>query len=156
MNNINSTEEHTGQLRDVLNIPIIIISLDDSSLSTILDNPSFFNKKEFCIIVSINKINKKKIYKAINLYRTKKLLKNITKKLKNEKNLSVKSIIGIYPSLEYPACVYELHTFAERYVYKNILPHKNSFSKKLIGYLIRKILGFPASIGALGLIINRE
>ena len=77
-------------------------------------------------------------------------------KLCNEYPSLHTSLIGIYPSLEYPACVYELNTNADRYVSANVLPYTGSALISTVKYLIDKFLGANPAVGGLGLTLYKE
>lgn len=147
-------EKNLEQLRDVLNVPIITLELDNPSL-TFSQTKSTLSEVNSCFIVASTTDREKKIDKIIIFYRIRNLLKNIEKQIKKEYPFSQISTIGIYPSLQYPACVYELNTAADKYVYSNVLPYEKSVSRRILKYLIEKNLGLPPSIGGFGLLVSR-
>ena len=92
----------------------------------------------------------------MSLYKNISALKRLQGQLCNENPSLYSSLIGIYPTLDYPACVYELNTNAERYVTENVLPHAGSPLKSAVKRLISKLLGVNPAVGGLGLILYEE
>ncbi len=149
------TKKEFEQLQEVLQNPIIELQLDNPLL-TIFKTRTLIKAKKNCCIVSKPSKSHQKIYNIITLHRSMAMLKKIRRQIIDEYPLSNGSLIGIYPSIQYPACVYELHTSADSYVTENVLPYDGSILIAMIKYLIGKVLGVNPSVGGLGLLLYRE
>lgn len=143
------------QLCEMLQSPVIELNCKGPALNlaTILDTLN--NSKHCCIIVKTD-ISNIKIGKIRTLYNATVLLNKIQKRLHQEDPELSTSLIGIYPSISRPSCVYELHSNAGTYVKNNILPPSDSGLKGTIKCITDKILGVNPSVGGLGLIIQKE
>ena len=128
--------DHLPQLAAVLEVSIIQIDQN---------NP---------VVPTTKQSNKLKSFN--NLYRCTSLLRRIRRRLCiDDPSLKV-VLIGVYPSLDYPACVYEMNTSADRYVSSNILPNTGSALTRAIKEFITKLLGANPAVGGLGLLLYKE
>ena len=150
-----SVREEYSQLEDVLQSPVIVLELHDRA-STLFRTKGILDISEHCCIVADTSTSSRKLGNAKTLYQSFFALKKLRKQLSEEYSLSDTSLIGIYPSLQYPACVYQLHTNADRYISANVLPSNNSAIFSVIKYIIRRLLGANPTIGGLGLIIYKD
>lgn len=155
MQSSNSIDQQFYQLREALQIPVVQLDTDNHS-ATLLDAKNVLNSSAHCCIVVATSISRNKFQNIKNLHRSMTLLKHLQRQLCIEYPILRVRLIGIYPSLDYPACVYELKTDAERYVTRNVLPHGGSPLKSTIKYLISKLLGANPSVGGLGLTLYKE
>tara|TARA_R110000823_G_scaffold9570_2_gene33274 strand:+ start:14672 stop:15121 length:450 start_codon:yes stop_codon:yes gene_type:complete len=148
-------QEQFFQLEDVLQAPIA--QLDDyNQAATLQKAKQLLNTStQSCIVVATSTSNHK-LQNIKTLYRSMVALKILQRKLCNEYPSLHTSLIGIYPSLEYPACVYELNTNADRYVSANVLPYTGSALISTVKYLIDKFLGANPAVGGLGLTLYKE
>src|SRR5690554_5606497 len=144
-----------SQLNDVLLAPILTLSLNDDSV-TQLNAKSLLESDKQCCIVSATSTSNNTLTNIKSLYKSMSALKRLQKIFCYEYPSIHTSLIGIYPSLDYPACVYELNTDAERYVTGNVLPYAGSPFKSTVKYLISKLLGANPAVGGLGLILYKE
>jgi hypothetical protein len=143
------------QLEEVVNGPIAQLDTGNQA-ATRLKVTEFLSESAHCCVVVPANAGNNKLKNIITLYKGMIALKNIQRQLCKQHSLVTACLIGIYPSLEYPACVFELHTNAENYVSGNVLPHTGSALIGTIKYLIGKLLGANPAVGALGLILYRE
>jgi hypothetical protein len=147
--------EQLSQLKDVLQSPVVLLELADQPMAMRQARQILENSMHCCIIAPTSQSNQK-LRNIINLYQSMAVLKKLQRQFCNEYSLSETSLIGIYPSLEYPACVYQLHTNADHYVSTNVLPYNNSALISTAKYFAQKLLGANPAIGGLGLILYRE
>ena len=150
-----SVKEEYSQLKDVLQSPIATLQLADHA-STLLETKGMLTTSRQCCIVVATSSSTHKLRNIKTLYQSLVVLKKLKQQLSQEYKLSDTRLIGIYPSLKYPACVYQLHTNADRYVSANVLPGDTSAIVGLIKYIISRLLGANPAIGGLGLILYRD
>lgn len=143
------------QLHEMLQSPIIELNCEGPPLNLLTIIEILNNSKQCCIIIKTDTSNKK-LYRIKALHKTKIMLRKIQEQLRQQDPQLSTRLIGIYPSISCPSCVYELHTDADTYVNNNILPSNDSGFKKTIKCIIEKILGVSPSVGGLGLILERE
>lgn len=148
-------KEKLSQLEDALQSPTIALELDDPASTKSKVRELLKTSKHCCIIVATSESNNK-LRNIKTLYYSLIMLRKLRKKFDNEYSLSSTSLLGIYPSLQYPVCIYELHTNADRYISANVLPHDTSALMGTIKYLTKRLLGASPSIGGLGLILYRK
>ncbi len=148
-------EEQFSQLEDVLQSPVVMLQPTDSA-STMLKARQLLKGSERCCIIANTSTSNQTLKNIKMLYHSLATLKKLQQQFCHEYPLATTSLIGIYPSLGYPACVYELHTSADQYVSANILPYDQSKLIRMIRYVIGKFLGANPAIGGLGLVLNRE
>ncbi len=149
-----SSQEYP-QLKDVVQGPILILEVDDQQLALLKTKEILKTYKNCCIVVPTTTTSHK-LKNIRNLHRRMGALKRLQRQLCSENPPIQTSLIGIYPSLEYPACVYELNTHADRYVAGNVLPHPGSSLVSMMKYLIAKLLGANPAVGGLGLAVYEE
>lgn len=149
-----SAREEYSQLEDVLQSPIAILQLHDQA-STLLETKEILDTCKHCCVVTATSTSSHKLRNIKTLYQSLAALKKLRKQLSQQYPLTDTSLIGIYPSLQYPACVYQLHTNADRYISANVLPNDASAVVSMIKYIIRRLLGVNPAIGGLGLILYR-
>lgn len=148
-------EKKHSQLEEVLQSPIV--QLDAANQAVILINvKQLLSASAHCCIVIATSTSSNKLKNITTLYKSLAALKNIQRQLCAKDSLLTASLIGIYPSLEYPACVYELNTNADSYVSSNVLPHAGSALINTAKFLISKFLGANPAVGALGLVLHKE
>tara|TARA_R110001592_G_scaffold148669_3_gene373820 strand:+ start:237 stop:704 length:468 start_codon:yes stop_codon:yes gene_type:complete len=155
MPELTDKEEQFSQLEDVLQSPVVMLQLADSE-STILKARQLLKTSERCCIIANTSTSNQKLKTIKTLYHSMAALKKIQQEFSHEDPLTNANLVGIYPSLDYPACVYELHTSADLYVSANILPYDQSNLARMIRYVVAKLLGANPAIGGLGLILSRE
>lgn len=143
------------QLEAVLESPILMLEPGDQEL-VILQAKRLLNSSGRCCVITATSTSDQTLKNIIAQYRALATLKKLKRQLCSESSLEGISFIGIYPSLEYPACVYELETSANRYVSANVLPYTRSIFLGVIRKLLSRILGFDPYIGASGLILYRD
>ncbi|RBW49723.1 hypothetical protein DS878_05105 [Marinobacter sp. F3R11] len=154
MSKFSSSKEYS-QLEDVLQSPIIILELPDHAL-TLLETKGALGTHKSCCVISATSTSSHKLHNIKRLYQSLVALKKLQRQLSDELQITDTSLIGIYPSLEYPACVYQLHTNADRYVSANVLPCNGSAIVGIIKHIIRRLLGANPAIGGLGLLLYRN
>ena len=154
MSNFDAKEEFL-HLKKVLHSHILILEIDEEAL-TLLKTRRILETSGQCCIVLATCTTSNKLRNINNLYRGAAVLKRLQRQLCSEYPSLQTSLIGIYPSLEYPACVYELNTNADRYVEGNVLPYASSPLISTIKYLISKLLGANPAVGGLGLSLYKE
>lgn len=150
-----SAEKEFSQLEDVLESPTVTLQLDDQAL-TLAKTRRVLKTSKHCCIIAATSISSHKLRNIKTLYHSLVALKKLRQQLFHEYSLSDTSLIGIYPSLEYPACVYQLHTNADRYISANVLPRDNSAVIGTIKYFIGRLLRANPAVGGLGLLVHRK
>lgn len=155
MSTITIRKPQFSRLGDLLQSSMVILKTDDKSL-TIREAEYCLDTYKSCCIVGATSKSKNRINNITNLYFSMITLKRIRRQLHYKYSLSNASLIGIYPSLEYPACAYELNTNADHYVSSNILPKDNFIFLKIIKFFIRKLFNIDPTIGGIGLYLTRE
>jgi hypothetical protein len=148
-------DNNLNQLQEALMSPVIFINVTNS-LVTLMDIKPIFLTSEHCRIVTSVGASQKKFDNILALYRGKIALNKLRKQLQREFPSLDTTFIGIYPSLQYPACVYELRTGAAEYVVSNVLPQNRSKIKKLAKYVLGQLLGANPSIGGIGLLVHKR
>lgn len=148
-------EEQFSQLEDVLQSSVVMLELNDLA-STIFNARQLLQADKRCCIIANTSASDQNLKNIQALYRCLAMLKKLQQQFGAEYPLINANLIGIYPSLDYPACVYELHTSADHYVSVNILPYDQSSLTRMIRYVIGKLLGANPAAGGLGLVLNRE
>jgi len=148
-------EKRLCQLEDVLQLRVV--QVDPEKCSVVFSDAKHLldNSDHFCVVVATSN-NSSKLRNLRDLFRCMSQLKRLQRKLSKEYPFLDTSLIGIYPSLEYPACVYELNTKAARYVTENVLPHSDKLLVMIIKYLASKLLRANPTIGGLGLTVYKE
>jgi hypothetical protein len=150
-------KHNSGQLFEVLEVPIIPLELDNLFSSTRQARLILGASGCCCVTVTASVCAQdRKLSGILSFYRRVRALKKFRKQLIEDFPAMSANFIGIYPSIEYPACVYELDTAAAKYVGANILPPDGSALKKQLKYFFEKILGVNPSLGGIGLILSRE
>ncbi len=147
--------DHLPQLAAVLEVSII--QIDQNNPDDVFSDAKqlLSQNSECCIVVPTTK-QSNKLKSFNNLYRCTSLLRRIRRRLCiDDPSLKV-VLIGVYPSLDYPACVYEMNTSADRYVSSNILPNTGSALTRAIKEFITKLLGANPAVGGLGLLLYKE
>jgi len=155
MTRSSATKHQFLQLEAVLESPIIMLEHNDQAL-IILKAKQLLKTSRHCSIVAATSTSNQTLRNIITLYRSFAILKKLKRQLCSDSSVENTSLIGIYPSLEYPACVYELRTNADRYVSANVLPYASSTYMMVIRYLFRKIIGVNPDVGGLGLILSKD
>lgn len=155
MSKLNAKKEEFLQLEDALQSPVLTLHLDDQALALQKTRTILKDSKHCCIIIATN-IGSGKLRNLKTLYHGMTALNKLKYRLYQEYCLSDTSLIGIYPSLQYPACVYQLKTNADRYVSANVLPCDNSAVIGTIKYFIGRLLGANPAVGGLGLLVHRK
>ncbi len=150
MQNPTVIEEHFRQLEDVLKSPVAACEPRNRAQTLIKARQILDTSAQCCIVVATS-ISSNPVHNIIDLYRSMSCLKYIQRQLCEEYVPLHTCLIGIYPSLEYPACVYELNTNADRYVINNVFPYASSPLITLLKYVISKFIGSNPSVGGLGL-----
>jgi hypothetical protein len=150
-----TAKEEFSQLEDVLQSPVVTLKLGDPTL-TLLETRTILESSKHCCIVAGTSIGSHKLVNLKTLYHNMVTLNKLRRQLHQEYCLSDTSLIGIYPSLQYPACVYQLNTNADRYVSANVLPCDNSAVIGTIKYFIGRLLGVNPAVGGLGLLVHRK
>ncbi|WP_309043348.1 hypothetical protein [Marinobacter sediminicola] len=148
-------EEQFSQLEDVLQSPVVMLQLADSAATTLKVRQLLQASKRCCIITNTSTSNRK-LKNIKTLYHSLATLNKLQQDFSHEDPLTNANLVGIYPSLDYPACVYELNTSADLYVSANILPYDHSNLARMIRNVVAKLLGANPAIGGLGLILSRE
>jgi len=148
-------EEQFSQLKDVLQSPVVMLQFADSA-STMLKARQLLKTSERCCIIANTSTSNQKLKNIKTLYHSLATLKKLQRQFSHEYPLATANLIGIYPSLDYPACVYELHTSADHYVSGNILPYDQSNLTRMIRYVIGKLLGANPAVGGLGLVLSKD
>jgi hypothetical protein len=147
--------EELSQLEDVLQTSIVMLALHDHAL-TLRKMKDILVTSRHCCIVTATSTSSHKLRNIKTLYYSLIALKKLKQQLLHEYPRSHVSLIGIYPSLQYPACVYQLRTNADRYVSANVLPYESSAVAGVIKYVIGRLFGANPAIGGLGLILHRD
>lgn len=142
------------QLKEMLHCPMVELKCEDS-LSTILSAKDILRNSELCCIVTETAKSDKKLVNIKHLYRKRRVLEKVKKQLTQESPETRAVLVGIYPSLEDPTCLYELQTNASIYVNNNILPSNGSSLKRVIKYITEMMLGTNPTVGGLALILRR-
>ncbi len=143
------------QLEGVLQTPIVELE-HEKHYAELPNVKHLINNSPHCCIVVATSTGSNKLQNLKNLYRCMSLLKRLRRQLCEEYPSLETNLIGIYPSLDYPACVYELNTNAARYVANNVLPYPSSPLISTIKHLISKLLGTNPAVGGLGLTVYKE
>lgn len=149
------TGDPLSQLKDVLHSPIILLKPDNQRVIQ-QEVSQLLSVSGRCCIITNTSTKKNKFEKLRALYKSLAELKDLQRQIFDKDPLIKSSLIGIYPSLEYPACVYELDTNADRYVSDKVLPHAGLSLPGTIKLLIHKFLGINPAVGALGLALYRK
>jgi|GEM_PF-2754975 len=155
MQNSHTIEEPFSQLKDVLQSPIAHLDLNNPA-ATLLKARQMLDTSAHCCIVVATSTSSHKYQNIKNLYRSMTILKGLHQRLSKEHSSLHASLIGVYPSLEYPACVYEINTYADQYVTKNVLPYAGFSLVNTIKYLVGKLIGANPAVGGLGLSLYSE
>lgn len=155
MQNSTARESLLPQLEEALQSPIILYS-DNRDSSMLLESNQLLTTSARCCVVIATSSGPDALQNIANLYQSMTSLKHLKQYFLKEHPGTRATLIGIYPSLEYPACVYELNTSASRYVTGNILPYNGSLFTKVIKYLVSRILGVSPTVGGLGLALHKE
>jgi hypothetical protein len=155
MSKFSAKETEFSQLEDALQSPIVILHLGDNTL-TLAKTRRILKTSKHCSIIADTSTSSQKLTRIKTLYYSLVALKKLRQQLCHEHSLSDMSLIGIYPSLQYPACVYQLHTNADRYISANVLPRDNSAVIGTIKYFIGRLLGANPAVGGLGLLVHRK
>jgi hypothetical protein len=148
-------KEQFSQLEEVLAIPIVALELSNFALTMRNARHQLNTTDQCCIIAAASKGNQK-LEKVRTLRNSLVMLKRLQQQIRIEYPLANANLIGIYPSLEYPICVYELNTNADRYVASNVLPSDRFALIRIIKYIIGKFIGTNPNVGGLGLIIHKD
>lgn len=148
-------ENKHSQLEEVLHSPIMQLDAGNQALALIKAKQLLSTSAHCCLVIPAG-TGSNKLKNLTTLYKSLIALKGIQRRLLNEDSPLSTSLIGIYPSLEYPACVYELDTNADNYVSGNVLPRAGSAIIGTIKYLMTRVLGVSPAVGALGLILHLE
>jgi|SRR5690554_3798260 len=143
------------QLKEVLQSPVILFS-DNSGSSILLEANQRLRTSACCCIVIATSTNSGTLKNVANLHKSLTSLKRLKRHFLKEYPRTHATLIGIYPSLEYPACVYELNTYASRYVTGNVLPRSGSPFARVIKHMIKRVLGVSPAVGGLGLLLYKE
>lgn len=109
-----------------------------------------------CFVVTTLDNDYGKIGFLMKLHRKKVAFKKLQHQLCRDYPCLKTSLIGIYPSLDYPACIYEMSTNADRYVKNNVLPYDRNPLKRVVKYLLIKLLGINPVVGGIGLSVHKE
>lgn len=155
MQNPTAIQEQLSQLRDLLQSPIAHLEPDNQS-ATLLNARQMLEASAHCCIVVATSTNSNKFKNIKNLYRGMAALKSLQRQLCKEYPPLHASLIGVYPSLESPACVYELNTNADGYIARNVLPYAGSPLVNTLKHLVSKLLGANPAVGGLGLTLYKE
>lgn len=148
-------ENKHSQLEEVLHSLIMQLDASNQALALLKAKQLLRASGHHCLVVPTS-VGGNKLKNITRLYKSLAVLKDIQRQLLNEDSSLSTSLIGIYPSLEYPACVYELNTNADNYVSGNVLPHAGAPIIGIIKYLMTKLLGVSPAVGALGLVLHLE
>tara|TARA_R110000823_G_scaffold24467_6_gene72735 strand:- start:3420 stop:4007 length:588 start_codon:yes stop_codon:yes gene_type:complete len=148
-------ENQLSQLRDVLQSPVVLLDLDDQS-STTHAVQQILKSFTCCSVIVATSTSSQTIKNIRTLYRSMTALKIIKRQFSYDYPQSTTNLIAIYPSIEYPACVYELHTNAGRYISDKVLPYEHSIFKWVIKNLIETLTSVPPAVGGIGLMIHRN
>lgn len=143
------------QIGDILQSPIVLLDLVGQSTTTLAVH-EILKSSTCCSVIAASSTSDKTVKNIKTLYRSMKLLKKIKKQLSYDYPYSSINLIAIYPSLEYPACVYELHTNADHYISNKVLPYEHSILKWVIKNFIEKLTSVPHAVGGIGLMIHRN
>ncbi|MBQ0831321.1 hypothetical protein [Marinobacter sp.] len=155
MQKFTARDEQLLQLKETLQNPITLLN-DNNYSATLLEASQLLVTSARCCIVVATNTGSDTLQSITNLYKGMAALKRLKKYFLKEHPGTGATLIGIYPSLEYPACVYELNTSADRYVAGNVLPYTGSPLAKAIKHLIRRLLGVSPAVGGLGLALYRN
>lgn len=148
-------ESQFHQLEDVLQIPVVQLHAGEYSKTLFSARELLANSSHCCIAIAATH-SSKKLQNLKDLYSCISLLSRLQRQLCIDYLSLDSSIIGVYPSLEYPACVYEISTAADTYVSGNVLPRNGSALLIAVKQLISKFLGVNPAVGGLGLILYKE
>ncbi|MBK1871743.1 hypothetical protein FE848_00755 [Marinobacter sp. 1-3A] len=143
------------QLKEALQSPITPLN-DDNGSAALLEAKQLLITSGRCCIVVATSTGSNTLQNITNLYQGMASLKRLKKHFLKERPDTRATLIGIYPSLEYPACVFELNTNADRYVAGNVLPHTGSLLETAVKSMISRLLGVSPAVGGIGLAVYRE
>lgn len=147
-------QKNLKQLQEILQSPLIELQNKDPR-STMLYAKGFLNSSKYCCIITETATYNKKTLNIKSLYQKKRVLEKMKRKLCQDHPQVSASLVGIYPSLQDPICVYDLRSNAATYVSDNILPSGNSWLKKTARHITRTVLGVDPTVGGLALILRR-
>lgn len=142
------------QLTAVLQIPICEIDAINHADLFRDAKQLLRNSQHYCFVVSTNS-GSNKLRNIRNLNKSTSMLKRLEMELCKDDPSIEASRIGIYPSLSYPACVYELGTTADCYVSDNVLPCTGRGLLRTIKRLISSLVGANTAVGGMGLILYK-
>ncbi|MBY6070311.1 hypothetical protein KUV35_03320 [Marinobacter salsuginis] len=148
-------ESQLHQLEDVLQIPVVQLRSGDYSKMLFSARELLAHSSHCCIVMAANH-SSKKLQRLKDLYSCISLMNRLQRQLRKDYLSLNTSIIGVYPSLAYPVCVYEISTVADSYVSGNVLPREGSALFIAVKQLISKLLGVNPAVGGLGLILYKE
>lgn len=144
-----------SQLEEIFQSPVF--ELDCNNRSTIVFSAHRILQEtgQFCMFNDI-KPSESKIARLFSLYRNIKLLEAIkSQALKGNSQING-SLVGVYPTLKDPTCIFQLKTAAEKYVTSNVLPAGETRPKQIVKFLATKLTGIHPSTGNVVLVLRRK